>query len=150
MSRIYPKGTRMDSSNYSPQPFWNVGCQMVALNYQTMGRNTHNICKNNVQIYRKCYIRRCSQASFLLKDIFRNITHRVFYVSFCFPPQQVSVAPLCAPSVPALHPLTVPAGAEQKGVCVCVFRFPHAAEPFSVRIQRQNGLLAQTRCPAAR
>lgn len=39
MSRIYPKGTRMDSSNYSPQPFWNVGCQMVALNYQTMGNN---------------------------------------------------------------------------------------------------------------
>ncbi|TKS86546.1 1-phosphatidylinositol 4,5-bisphosphate phosphodiesterase beta-2 [Collichthys lucidus] len=36
MSRIYPKGTRMDSSNYSPQPFWNVGCQLVALNYQTM------------------------------------------------------------------------------------------------------------------
>uniref|UniRef100_A0A3P8U145 1-phosphatidylinositol 4,5-bisphosphate phosphodiesterase n=1 Tax=Amphiprion percula TaxID=161767 RepID=A0A3P8U145_AMPPE len=36
MSRIYPKGTRMDSSNYNPQPFWNVGCQMVALNYQTM------------------------------------------------------------------------------------------------------------------
>ncbi|XP_077395563.1 1-phosphatidylinositol 4,5-bisphosphate phosphodiesterase beta-2 isoform X2 [Festucalex cinctus] len=35
MSRIYPKGTRMDSSNFSPQPFWNVGCQMVALNYQT-------------------------------------------------------------------------------------------------------------------
>lgn len=40
MSRIYPKGTRVDSSNYSPQPFWNVGCQMVALNYQTMGRNS--------------------------------------------------------------------------------------------------------------
>lgn len=39
MSRIYPKGTRVDSSNYSPQPFWNVGCQMVALNYQTMGKN---------------------------------------------------------------------------------------------------------------
>ncbi|XP_037097961.1 1-phosphatidylinositol 4,5-bisphosphate phosphodiesterase beta-2 isoform X1 [Syngnathus acus] len=36
MSRIYPKGTRMDSSNFNPQPFWNVGCQMVALNYQTM------------------------------------------------------------------------------------------------------------------
>ncbi|XP_071377778.1 1-phosphatidylinositol 4,5-bisphosphate phosphodiesterase beta-2 [Centroberyx affinis] len=36
MSRIYPKGTRMDSSNYSPQPFWNAGCQLVALNYQTM------------------------------------------------------------------------------------------------------------------
>ncbi|KAL4656410.1 1-phosphatidylinositol 4,5-bisphosphate phosphodiesterase beta-2 isoform X3 [Arapaima gigas] len=36
MSRIYPKGTRMDSSNYNPQPFWTAGCQMVALNYQTM------------------------------------------------------------------------------------------------------------------
>uniref|UniRef100_A0A8C2ILV8 Phosphoinositide phospholipase C n=1 Tax=Cyprinus carpio TaxID=7962 RepID=A0A8C2ILV8_CYPCA len=37
MSRIYPKGTRVDSSNYSPQPFWTAGCQFVALNYQTMG-----------------------------------------------------------------------------------------------------------------
>ncbi|NXB97731.1 PLCB2 phosphodiesterase, partial [Orthonyx spaldingii] len=36
LSRIYPKGTRMDSSNYQPQMFWNVGCQMVALNFQTM------------------------------------------------------------------------------------------------------------------
>ncbi|XP_059375777.1 1-phosphatidylinositol 4,5-bisphosphate phosphodiesterase beta-2 [Carassius carassius] len=36
MSRIYPKGTRVDSSNYSPQPFWSAGCQFVALNYQTM------------------------------------------------------------------------------------------------------------------
>ncbi|NWW70684.1 PLCB2 phosphodiesterase, partial [Climacteris rufus] len=36
MSRIYPKGTRMDSSNYQPQMFWNAGCQMVALNFQTM------------------------------------------------------------------------------------------------------------------
>lgn len=43
MSRIYPKGTRVDSSNYNPQPFWNVGCQMVALNYQTMGRNRYTI-----------------------------------------------------------------------------------------------------------
>ncbi|XP_029454377.1 1-phosphatidylinositol 4,5-bisphosphate phosphodiesterase beta-2 isoform X2 [Rhinatrema bivittatum] len=36
MSRIYPKGTRMDSSNYMPHMFWNTGCQMVALNFQTM------------------------------------------------------------------------------------------------------------------
>ncbi|XP_066575107.1 1-phosphatidylinositol 4,5-bisphosphate phosphodiesterase beta-3 isoform X1 [Amia ocellicauda] len=35
LSRIYPKGTRVDSSNYMPQIFWNVGCQMVALNFQT-------------------------------------------------------------------------------------------------------------------
>lgn len=37
LSRIYPKGTRVDSSNYMPQLFWNVGCQLVALNFQTLG-----------------------------------------------------------------------------------------------------------------
>ncbi|XP_035302799.1 1-phosphatidylinositol 4,5-bisphosphate phosphodiesterase beta-1 isoform X6 [Cricetulus griseus] len=36
LSRIYPKGTRVDSSNYMPQLFWNAGCQMVALNFQTV------------------------------------------------------------------------------------------------------------------
>ena len=34
-SRIYPAGGRINSSNYMPQLFWNVGCQMVALNFQT-------------------------------------------------------------------------------------------------------------------
>ena len=34
LSRIYPKGSRVDSSNYEPQFCWNVGFQMVALNYQ--------------------------------------------------------------------------------------------------------------------
>ncbi|XP_076834774.1 1-phosphatidylinositol 4,5-bisphosphate phosphodiesterase beta-1 [Brachyhypopomus gauderio] len=36
LSRIYPKGTRVDSSNYMPQVFWNAGCQLVALNFQTV------------------------------------------------------------------------------------------------------------------
>jgi phosphatidylinositol phospholipase C zeta len=36
-SRVYPKGQRIDSSNYCPVPFWNVGSQMAALNYQTPG-----------------------------------------------------------------------------------------------------------------
>ncbi|XP_061406174.1 1-phosphatidylinositol 4,5-bisphosphate phosphodiesterase beta-4-like isoform X1 [Lethenteron reissneri] len=35
MSRIYPRGGRVDSSNYMPQVFWNAGCQMVSLNFQT-------------------------------------------------------------------------------------------------------------------
>ncbi|XP_041468030.1 1-phosphatidylinositol 4,5-bisphosphate phosphodiesterase beta-4-like isoform X1 [Lytechinus variegatus] len=35
MSRIYPQGRRYDSSNYMPQIFWNAGCQMVALNFQS-------------------------------------------------------------------------------------------------------------------
>lgn len=36
LSRIYPKGTRFSSDNYLPQIFWNIGCQMVALNFQTL------------------------------------------------------------------------------------------------------------------
>ncbi|XP_066217223.1 1-phosphatidylinositol 4,5-bisphosphate phosphodiesterase zeta-1 [Saccopteryx leptura] len=37
ITRIYPKATRTGSSNFNPQEFWNVGCQMVALNFQTPG-----------------------------------------------------------------------------------------------------------------
>lgn len=37
LSRVYPSGTRFDSSNFMPQIFWNAGCQLVALNYQTLG-----------------------------------------------------------------------------------------------------------------
>ncbi|NWY51118.1 PLCD4 phosphodiesterase, partial [Chionis minor] len=37
LTRIYPSGMRTDSSNYSPQEMWNVGCQIVALNFQTAG-----------------------------------------------------------------------------------------------------------------
>lgn len=35
MSRTYPSGKRVDSSNYSPLLAWATGCQMVALNFQT-------------------------------------------------------------------------------------------------------------------
>lgn len=35
MVRVYPSGRRVDSSNYDPIVHWSVGCQMVALNYQT-------------------------------------------------------------------------------------------------------------------
>ena len=35
ITRVYPAGKRFDSSNYDPLVFWRVGCQMVALNYQT-------------------------------------------------------------------------------------------------------------------
>jgi len=34
--RTYPKGTRVDSSNYDPYPSWVVGTHMVALNIQTI------------------------------------------------------------------------------------------------------------------
>ncbi|KAF7356799.1 Phosphoinositide phospholipase C [Mycena venus] len=34
--RIYPKGTRVNSTNYEPLQYWAAGCQLVALNVQTM------------------------------------------------------------------------------------------------------------------
>ncbi|XP_014906929.1 1-phosphatidylinositol 4,5-bisphosphate phosphodiesterase zeta-1-like isoform X2 [Poecilia latipinna] len=37
LSRIYPAGSRTSSSNYNPQEFWNVGAQLVALNFQSPG-----------------------------------------------------------------------------------------------------------------
>ncbi|TSK14618.1 1-phosphatidylinositol 4,5-bisphosphate phosphodiesterase delta-3-A [Bagarius yarrelli] len=37
LSRIYPSGQRLQSSNYNPQDMWNAGCQIVALNFQTHG-----------------------------------------------------------------------------------------------------------------
>ncbi|XP_068092058.1 1-phosphatidylinositol 4,5-bisphosphate phosphodiesterase delta-1 isoform X2 [Hyperolius riggenbachi] len=37
LTRIYPDGMRTDSSNYKPVDMWNVGCQIVALNFQTSG-----------------------------------------------------------------------------------------------------------------
>ncbi|VDM23556.1 unnamed protein product [Toxocara canis] len=35
ITRIYPKGKRVDSSNFWPIKFWNCGCQMAAMNMQT-------------------------------------------------------------------------------------------------------------------
>ncbi|KAL5020958.1 hypothetical protein ScPMuIL_000113 [Solemya velum] len=39
LSRVYPKGQRLDSSNYDPTLLWNCGTQMCALNYQTPDRS---------------------------------------------------------------------------------------------------------------
>eukprot|EP01134_Creolimax_fragrantissima_P000559 CFRG0559T1 len=38
-SRVYPRGRRVDSSNYDPMTLWMYGYQLVALNYQTPGRH---------------------------------------------------------------------------------------------------------------
>uniref|UniRef100_A0A0P6F9A0 Phosphoinositide phospholipase C n=1 Tax=Daphnia magna TaxID=35525 RepID=A0A0P6F9A0_9CRUS len=38
MIRVYPTATRIASSNFSPVYYWNFGCQMVALNFQTPGK----------------------------------------------------------------------------------------------------------------
>ncbi|XP_014550927.1 hypothetical protein COCVIDRAFT_114215 [Bipolaris victoriae FI3] len=35
LMRTYPAGTRIDSLNFDPNPFWRMGIQIVALNWQT-------------------------------------------------------------------------------------------------------------------
>ncbi|KAK7194790.1 Phosphatidylinositol-specific phospholipase C [Novymonas esmeraldas] len=35
LSRIFPAGSRVDSGNYNPHSYWESGCQVVALNWQS-------------------------------------------------------------------------------------------------------------------
>ncbi|RYP87415.1 hypothetical protein DL769_000511 [Monosporascus sp. CRB-8-3] len=37
LMRVYPKGTRISSKNLQPVPFWAVGAQICAMNWQTFG-----------------------------------------------------------------------------------------------------------------
>lgn len=37
LMRVYPKGTRISSKNLLPVPFWGIGAQICALNWQTFG-----------------------------------------------------------------------------------------------------------------
>ncbi|KAF4822780.1 1-phosphatidylinositol 4,5-bisphosphate phosphodiesterase 1 [Colletotrichum tropicale] len=37
LMRVFPKGTRISSKNLHPAPFWGVGAQICALNWQTFG-----------------------------------------------------------------------------------------------------------------
>jgi hypothetical protein len=37
LSRVYPHGIRLTSTNYAPHHFWAMGAQLVALNWQTCG-----------------------------------------------------------------------------------------------------------------
>ena len=37
LTRIYPKGIRVNSSNYDPHRYWAAGAQLVAINWQTFG-----------------------------------------------------------------------------------------------------------------
>lgn len=39
LMRVYPKGTRISSRNLNPVPFWALGSQICALNWQTFGPN---------------------------------------------------------------------------------------------------------------
>ena len=46
--RTYPKGSRVDSSNYNPQVMWNAGLQMVAINFQKPGTIHFMWCSSDI------------------------------------------------------------------------------------------------------
>lgn len=60
---------RFESSNYIPQIYWNAGCQLVALNYQTLDVPM----QLNLGIFQ--YNRR---TGYLLKPDFMCVDHRKF------------------------------------------------------------------------
>ena len=60
LSRIYPKGTRLFSSNFDPLPLWLVGCQMVALNYQS---------KDHRLMYSRAMFRQNGRCGYVLKPL---------------------------------------------------------------------------------
>ena len=39
LTRAYPKGIRLTSTNFQPHHLWAVGVQMVAVNWQTFGQS---------------------------------------------------------------------------------------------------------------
>lgn len=73
LSRVYPKGQRMESSNYDPYPLWAVGCHMVALNFQTAGTVVQRLfvqiwlCQPKVVIISNWHRARTVQISFIVQ-----------------------------------------------------------------------------------
>lgn len=43
LTRAYPKGSRVTSSNFAPHHMWAAGVQLVALNWQTFGKQCFRI-----------------------------------------------------------------------------------------------------------
>ncbi len=91
MSRIYPKGGRVDSSNYMPQIFWNAGCQMVSLNFQTPGTTAHNMghltSYQPLSLHMTHYIRitRHTSKNTITKSSIIKVQHLVtFYSTYLF------------------------------------------------------------------
>eukprot|EP01012_Entosiphon_sulcatum_P026779 TRINITY_DN3227_c0_g1_i2.p1 TRINITY_DN3227_c0_g1~~TRINITY_DN3227_c0_g1_i2.p1 ORF type:complete len:360 (+),score=50.42 TRINITY_DN3227_c0_g1_i2:42-1121(+) len=52
LTRVYPSGTLLGhfSCNFDPKPFWDKGCQIVALNFHTNGSSM----QKNLEMFRNC------------------------------------------------------------------------------------------------
>lgn len=69
LSRVYPKGTRVDSHNFMPHVYWNAGCQLVSLNFQTLDLPM----QLNIGIFEYN-----NRSGYLLKPVFMRRSDRKF------------------------------------------------------------------------
>jgi phosphatidylinositol phospholipase C delta len=72
LSRIYPAGKRIDSSNYHPQQHWNVGAQIVALNWQSS--NTYELRFN------KGFFQNNNNCGYILKPAYMRDRQQITYI----------------------------------------------------------------------
>uniref|UniRef100_A0A672FDU0 Phosphoinositide phospholipase C n=1 Tax=Salarias fasciatus TaxID=181472 RepID=A0A672FDU0_SALFA len=139
LSRVYPKGQRVESSNYDPYPLWAVGCHMVALNFQTADKYTQ-----------------LNSALFSLNARTGYVLQPEFMRSDCYDPQQekktvkysilVRVR-LGLGSVIAARHLPRP-GRSIASPFVEVELCGHSEEKFKTTVYRDNGLNPVWKFPA--
>jgi Ca2+-binding EF-hand superfamily protein len=67
--RIYPKGTRVNSTNYNPLNYWIYGVQMAALNYQSTGIE---------KLINDTWFRRNGKTGYILKPSFMRDSETLF------------------------------------------------------------------------
>lgn len=107
--RIYPKGTRVNSTNYQPHRYWASGAQLAAINWQTFGERlricSQKICLLSIDLgymINQAMFQRNGRAGYILKpDALRlsengwlsKRTQHFFDVTVCIFPRY-----LCASS----------------------------------------------------
>jgi phosphatidylinositol phospholipase C delta len=69
MARVYPKGKRVDSSNFDPNIYWRRGVQMVAMNWQRHDQY--------MQMNQAMFAHPSDRAGYVLKPEYLRISRRI-------------------------------------------------------------------------
>uniref|UniRef100_A0A672FDS2 1-phosphatidylinositol 4,5-bisphosphate phosphodiesterase gamma n=1 Tax=Salarias fasciatus TaxID=181472 RepID=A0A672FDS2_SALFA len=132
LSRVYPKGQRVESSNYDPYPLWAVGCHMVALNFQTADKYTQ-----------------LNSALFSLNARTGYVLQPEFMRSDCYDPQQEKKTVKYSILVRVIAARHLPRpGRSIASPFVEVELCGHSEEKFKTTVYRDNGLNPVWKFPA--
>ncbi|XP_055955361.1 1-phosphatidylinositol 4,5-bisphosphate phosphodiesterase gamma-1 [Patella vulgata] len=93
LSRVYPGGRRVLSSNYDPVQMWSYGCQMVALNYQKADRF--------IQLNNALFLRNGRCGYVLKPECMRSVNFSPFEMKsfISVEPVTITVAVLCGRNI---------------------------------------------------